>query len=343
MRNILILNNDKSKAHFCNMLEIGLKERFKVSKTNLYSFDLYEKDILLSCNLYFDAPWVDEFKKTILLYSTFCEVDRKCVDKLNLYDIIITPSEPSKSLLINSGVNSTIEVIPHFYEPDLYNKPMTRPFEHLIRNKIVFYHESNLDENSGIDLLIEGFARAFSTYNVNKQVALVIKNTSNDDTFYNKTMKEFKELSTVLDYEVDIHYENLKKYNTSIDLRFLIHRANIVVSLARRADFDLTLLRAVILNKPIICMENYNNGYMDYLSEVGTYFIPTMNIPFGEDICAIARMTDIIAYFKEVFNQYNENKYRMPSNNAEYDLNICNKFGYHAVIKQYKKLLENID
>lgn len=238
-------------------------------------------DILLA---HFITPVISKdsnfkrFKKRVLIQPIDgTEITPETVTELNKYDLIITPAKAGMRIMKKNGVKTSIKVIPNYFKPD-----MLTPVEHDIlgeipTDKIVLYHESTFHPRKGIELLYEGYIKAFSDTPWADKVILICKDMSFNETTFKrieslkrdtiKLQKKYKNPAKILKISQHCSWDTLKK---------LWSNADIYVSLAKIEGFGIPLLRMAVLGKPIIVLENTNCGYMDYLNETNSYLIPTI-------------------------------------------------------------------
>lgn len=245
---------------------------------------------------------------------------------INQYDLIIVPAQASKRILETNGITKPIVIIPNYYKSDLYEKEIySDVLKEIPQDKIVFYHESTFHPRKGIELLYEGFIKAFSgDKDIANQVCLVVK-----DLPYNfhslqrierfkkqaiKLQKKYKYPATIYKYSCFLEPEELKQ---------LWNRANIYVSLAKIEGFGIPMLRMHLMNKPIICLDNHNSGYMDYLNHNNSYLIPTIQHTAKDEFMwlynektewAIPNISEVVRMFRYCYNDYIKGQYKSISN-----------------------------
>ena len=297
----------------------------------------------------------NSFKKKILIQPVDGTVlTRDAVEMINRFDGVITPAYAGKNIMLNNGVNTPIYVIPNFYKPDMLKKEVYSDVEkHIPSDKIIFYHESTFHPRKGIELLYEGFIRAFSNMFWHDQVALVLKDIPfNARTFMQneKWKKQAIKLQRSLKYSPQII-----KYSTFLDdteLKALWGRADVYVSLAKLEGFGIPMLRMHLLNKPIICLRNENSGYMDYLNDTNAYLIDSFPIKAEEEFMwlyedktewNVPLMSDVIETFEKVARDIKVDKQkRLRRETPEHVDMVYKKYSLEQVANQYVSIIKDI-
>ena len=251
-----------------------------------------EKDILL-CHFLnskvVESPNFKEFKKKVLIQPIDGTVILpKYVELLNQYDLIFTPGTAGKKIMEDNGVTTSIRVIRNFFKEDLFYKPTNCSLKIIPHNKIVFYHESTFHPRKGIDLLLEGYVKAFSDTQMTNDVVLLLKdNQLNDKTHKSiedlkrrimNLQKTYKNPAKIIKLSQDVPWDVMKKLWYNID---------IYVSLARIEGFGIPLLRMAALQKPIVALDSELSGSRDWLSFKNSYLIPTKQVLAQEEFMQI--------------------------------------------------------
>lgn len=295
--------------------------------TKEWLFEIPEKRQVLLCHflkpeLFLDADVFDSFEKKIIIQPIDgTELTEAAIQMLNCYDLIITPAEAGKKIMRACGVIADIIVIPNYYKSNIFEKKIYTEIEKYIpSNKIIFYHESTFHPRKGIELLYEGFIRAFADSELAYKVVLVCKDMPFSAQFFdrNEALKEqainlqktFVFPPTILKFSCYLEEDELKA---------LWNRANAYVSLAKIEGFGIPMLRMFLMNKPIICLDNENSGYQDYLKSYNesVYKIPTIQTKAVDEFMwlynketkwAIPNMQDVVNAFRKCANDIIEGK-----------------------------------
>lgn len=309
-----------------------------------------ECDILL---VHFINPAISEsesfakFKKKVLIQPIDgTDIRKMFVEEMNKYDLILTPGKGGKNLLESNGVKVPVKVIPNYYKPDIYELPLVCDIKQIPKDKFVFYHESTFHPRKGVELLYEGFIRAFSDTEYYDKVLLVCK----DMPFNKLTFERIEDLKRQT-IELQKQYNNparIIKISQHVDwivLQKLWKRADSYVSLAKIEGFGIPVLRFAVLGKPIIVLRNKNSGYMDFLSNKNSYMVPTkqktahnehMNMYTKETKWAIPEIDDVIKVFRTCYQDFLSGSLKRP------DENKLQRMEYPNVMKKYINLLKKV-
>ena len=249
-----------------------------------------KKEILL-CHflkpeIFLEPDVFDSFKTKILIQPIDgTSMKKEVVDMINCFDLVITPAHAGKNIMLQNGVGVPIKVIPNYYKPNLFEKKIWSSIERYIPNdKIIFYHESTFFSRKGIEILYEGFIKAFADTPYANKVILIVKDLPYNIETFNKN-EELKKQAITLQNSYTVSPDILK-FSTFLnddELKALWNRTDIYVSMAKLEGFGIPLLRMLLLNKPIICLKNENSGYHDFLTEDTTYFIDTLQTVAKEE------------------------------------------------------------
>lgn len=307
----------------------------------------------------------DDFKLKILIQPIDgTSIKNKIIVGMNKFDLIICPAEASRNILINNGVTTKIIIIPNYFKSDIFEKQVaTNIVNHLplTDNKIIFYHESTLHPRKGIELLYEGFVKAFSDTTFADQVVLIIK----DQPFSTLTFKRIEKIKrqTML---LQKQYKNpakIIKFSADLtvdELKDLWAVTNIYVSLSKIEGFGIPMLRMFLYDKPIIALENENSGYNDYLNHSNAYLIPTiqhvakdefMYLYNDETQWAIPCINDVVKMFRGCLEEYLSGNYRsIRRSHIEDAFRIgiydklkenLEKYSFDNVVLQYIKVIKD--
>ncbi|MFV2016014.1 MAG: hypothetical protein ACC656_11325, partial [Candidatus Heimdallarchaeota archaeon] len=199
-----------------------------------------------------------QFKKRILIQPIDgTHIKRKFVNAMNQFDLIITPATAGKEILRKNGITVQIEVVPNYWNHEIYDyQQWPIPVDD---NTFLFYHESYGQPRKRIARLCEGYLRAFSNSNLEKQ-KLIIK-TCNDKSL-NQHIAKFKKM-----YKNPANIEFITDFLPIQKLRWIWKRTNCYISLSGIEGFCIPMLNMSVLNKPIISIKNSIFGYMDFVDD----------------------------------------------------------------------------
>src|ERR1035437_3155476 len=170
----------------------SLKKDFTASRE--WEMELPKKREILLCHFYDRNIFKNKkikifqsFKVKILIQPIDGTVFfPEFIKNMNLFDVIITPGMAGKKILQKNGVIIPIKVIPNYYKNNLFEKPIYQQIEKYIPNdKIIFYHESSFDKRKGIELMYEGFVRAFADSPSANEVVLIVKDLPYNNFSFN--------------------------------------------------------------------------------------------------------------------------------------------------------------
>lgn len=242
-----------------------------------------EYDILLC---HFISPEVTknkifkEFKHKILIQPIDgTAIQKEFIGYFNQYDLIVTPGEAGKKIMIANGVIVPILVIPNYYKAENLGTNKLRKIKHIPWDKFVFYHESTFHARKGIELLYEGYIRAFSGTPYADKVLLVLK-----DMPFNKLTFERIEKLKADTIKLQKEYKtpaSIVKISQTLDwnkMQDLWNRADAYVSFAKIEGFGIPMLRFAALGKSIVTLDSKLSGYMDFLNSRNSYLVPTQQI-----------------------------------------------------------------
>jgi len=306
----------------------------------------------------------NSFKKKVLIQPIDgTSIKPEVVDDFNKFDLIICPAQASKDIMIMNGVTTQIIIIPNYYKTDIFEKQIyTGISKYIPTNKIIFYHESTLHPRKGIELLYEAYVKAFSdTEHVDKVVLIVKDQPYNNQTFSKienlkrqtiKLQRKYKKPAQIIKISSHLNFDELKD---------LWAATSIYVSLAKIEGFGIPMLRMFLMDKPIICLDNFNSGYMDYLNNDNAYLIPTIQHIAKDEFMylynentswAIPNINAVINIFKDCLNDFlsknNKSMTKPYLTNRFSDKyidnlkNIYSKYSFQSVSKKYVDTIKKI-
>lgn len=220
------------------------------------------------------------------------EIHEEIIHCINQYDLIITPGNTGKEIMERNGVVKPILVIPNFYKDDVLIKPINIKLNNIPNNKLIYYHESTCHPRKGMEILYEGYIKAFSDTEISDKVILVVKDSPPNIRTYEdgenlkreviNLQSQFKNPAKILKISQNLKEETLKKlwYNT-----------HIYVSMAKIEGFGIPLLRMGVLGKPIIALDSSVSGYTDYLNKDNSILIPTKLITAEREFMFLYKRT----------------------------------------------------
>ena len=230
-------------------------------------------------------PNFKKFKKKILIQPIDGTVIKEdIIECFNKFDLIITPGEAGKVIMINNGVTKPIKVIRNFYKDSVLIKPLDIRVKELPKDKILFYHESTCHPRKGMEILYEAFVKAFSDTKYADKVALIVKDSAFNERTYAKSevlkeqiislQNQYNNPAQIIKISQNLKEETLKKIWNNVD---------IYVSCAKIEGFGIPLLRMALLQKPIIALDCPLSGYVDWLNHDNSYLVPTKPVTAEEE------------------------------------------------------------
>jgi len=157
-------------------------------------------------------------------------------------DGIIAVSDYVKKVLISNAVNIPIKVISNPVDHILHVKPKAYPLKS--KKSFRFLHISSCFPRKGVDILLEAYARAFTTQD---DVVLIIKTFPNP---HNDIEKQIKNIQT--------RYKNspeIELINQDLDDAYIVwlyKNAHTLVAPSRGEGFGLPMAEAMLFSLPVI-------------------------------------------------------------------------------------------
>jgi hypothetical protein len=265
----------------------------------------------------------NNFKKKILIQPIDGTIIKKdVVELMNEFDLIICPAQASSNLIQLNGVTAKTKIIPNYYFSTLFNKNEKKQkiAKYIPKDKFIFYHESTLHPRKGIEILYEGFVKAFSdTPYVNDVVLIVKDNIYNAGTFYKieKFKRDIIELQSK--YKKPANIIKFSSFLDEEELKEFWHHMNCYVTMAKIEGFGIPMLRANLLEIPILCLQNENSGYNDFLMNgLDSQMIPTKQKIAKDEFMwlydkektrwAVPNIDDVISGFRFCFKHHENMK-----------------------------------
>lgn len=333
----------------------GLKNDFIITREWL--LEIPEKNDILLCHFVnlkiIEAPAFKLFRRKVLIQPIDgTEIKEEYVEAFNKFDLIICPAQASINILRENGVTVNMEVIPNYFKKDIFTKEVfTGVDKYIPQNKFVFYHESTFHPRKGIELLYEGYVKAFSNTKDANDILLVLKDQPHNPRTF-KDIESLKRQTIKLQkkYENPARIIKFSSYLNEDELKSLWHRTNCYVSFAKIEGFGIPMLRHAVLNKPILCLDNDNSGYQSYLNKVkncSIYIVPTTQVKAKNEFMEMYKDTTswavpydielIVRQFRNVYYNHKEKVY-----DRNYDYNNFIEYQYEKVVNRYKIYLNII-
>lgn len=331
----------------------GLKGHFVVTREG--EEEPKEYDILLT---HFIIPKLTQhnsfnrFKHKVLIQPIDGTViKRDIVKDINKYDIIITPAQVGKDILINNGVKKPIIVIPNFYKKDFFFHLTDNPLiklERQIKNRLVFYHESTCHPRKGVEEMLTAYVKEFSSNDKKPNVVFILKSPAHTITTFEylegikkriiKLQKQYKYPAEIIRIAQWLEQDVLKK---------LWGRCDCYIHCAKIEGFGIPLLRMTALQKPILTLDNPLCGYMEFINRDKTVLVPTMIKISENEINPMytetnywreAEVSDLQVGYREIYNRLLKRK---ENTGDDVIFRLNSKYMYERVIKQYIEVLKS--
>jgi len=263
---------DKSRPNMCipdvgglslNKINDDLKDHFK--HTYYIENDTTKAPVLLQH--YVRVIDIDsEYDRKILIQPIDGTVINPYhVNIINQYDILVTPSNIGKVIMLKNGVTRPIHVIPNYYDD-------IKPSDYFKKSdKFTFYNESTGIPRKNIKNLIETFVKVF---NGRYDVILVLKL---DKYPFRNLFSSFIDVDTNVD--ITIISDNISQ----TDLESIMSNIDCYVCPSYMEGFCIPLLKALKWNKKIIALDSSISGYMDFLNHENAFLVKCNRIPIKTD------------------------------------------------------------
>ena len=207
------------------------------------------------------------FEKTYLIQpidgTTIHKVN---IDYINLYDIIITPSEIGKNIMIKNGVIQPIIVIPNYYDPNVIPNSFYSKSD-----KFTFYSESTGIIRKNIPNLLKYFLETFTAAD---NVRLVIKTNSDRVNELNSIVSKYKDRPEVI---------IIGKYLSDEDLESIMSNIDCYICLSHMEGFCIPIINALKWGKKVIAINTEISGYGDFLNHDNAYLVNCKRIPIDKE------------------------------------------------------------
>jgi len=176
-------------------------------------------------------------------------------DHLNKVDIVWCPSNAVRRMFKWNGVERTIYVIPHGYNPEIY-KPIEHEDEEIFTFLSVNSWTGIEGDRKGTDLLIKAFDEEFKP---EEKVRLLLK----FGTFFMKPYNTKQRINELLGHENPNILVN-QDYVEEKELVTYYQHADCFVVPTRGEGFGITILNSLACGCPVIVTKDANSGHMDF-------------------------------------------------------------------------------
>lgn len=304
-----------------------LSNDFDVYKNNLHG------DILLQ-HYMVDRINFNAVKKILIQPVDGTVIEKAPTFFIKKYDMIITPAENSKKILIESGVDeSKIKIIPNYYNESLLedNGFFNELFE---EKKYTFYTESSGIIRKNVFNIVKHFATTFSSKD---NVRLIIKLSKATE----KRVQEIKDSYIDIEDLPEIHIIN--RMLLEEHLNSIMHGIDCYVCLSFMEGFCIPLLNAAVLKKDIITINSEISGYTDFLNPNNAVLIGFNNIKID------GNQESTLIYSKEsIWEEAKYDEYKealLKCYKGEYQFEKTqdfSKFSKEYVMSQYKSVINSL-
>lgn len=296
-----------------------------------------------------NSPAFDKFKHKVLIQPIDgTSIQEDIIKEINKFDVIITPGNAGKKIMIKNGVTKEIKVIPNFYTLDdfLLNKPNKKLLKE-VGNKYMFYHESTCHPRKGIKEMLEAYINTFSSNQKEPDVILVLKCPPHNNTTFD-VLEQIKidigKLQSQYKYPAKIL--KISQWLDKKELNQLMDRCDCYIQPSKIEGFGIPLLRAVIKRKQIIAMLNEFSGYLDFLTTANCLFfrgrletaIGEINPIYKSDTQWLTPDLEDLEW--KMFLAHSR-KEIMKNQLKEEDILLLNKYGIDNIINEYRKVFDS--
>lgn len=224
--------------------------------------------------------------------------------QLNSVDHLFTPSNWSKNVLIDNGINTPITICPLGIDPTIFHKPNNQEIQ-FTENNYVFIHVGKWEVRKGQDFLIEAFSNAFTEAD-NVELWLVPHNP-----FLNQEETQAW-YSIIQDSPLKDKIKVIDRLPNQNLLAEVMNRASCGIFMSRAEGWNNEIPEMMALDKPIITTNysahteycNSDNSLLVEINETetahdGKFFMGQGNwARLGE-----AQMEQTIEYMRFVYNK----------------------------------------
>ena len=252
------------------------------------------------------------------------------IDSMNEFDIVVTPSEASKKILIDNGTIKPIFVNPNYYDPKLFVDNSTFYQDYYQSDLYTFYTESTGIYRKNLYNLIEKFVEEFSSED---NVRLIVKLSGiNKDLENDYSSRVSKKVNHP-------RVEFINAFINGSDLNSIRRGIDCYICLSFIEGFCIPLLNEVVLKKDIICLDSKISGYMDFINSDNAYLLPVQKRKIlinGPEI-----YTDNAEWEEPFYDEYKVALRKV--SNGEYVFNKnqnYSRFSFDSVMKRYSDIIE---
>jgi glycosyltransferase involved in cell wall biosynthesis len=304
-----------------------LSNDFDVHKNNLHG------DILLQ---HYGADRINfnAIKKIVIQPVDGSIIENAPAFFINKYDVVISPAENSKKILIESGVDkSKIKIIPNYYSESLFHD--NNFFNELFKEqKYTFYTETSGIIRKNVVNLVKYFAKTFSSKD---NVRLIVKLSKATE----QKVQEIKDSYNDIEDLPEIHIINMLLPEEH--LNSMMHGINCYICLSYMEGFCIPLLNAAVLKKDIITINSKISGYTDFLNPKNAILIGFNNVKIDDS------KESILIYSKEsIWEEANYDEYQqslIACSKGTYNFEKTqdfSRFSKKVVMEQYKGVIESL-
>lgn len=317
----------ESKTVSLNKINNDLKQFFNTTEHQVIEYSLsppFGKDEIYIKHFLTQTHILKKVRKRILIQPIDgTEIKPHHVRTLNCWDLIVTPANVGKEIMIKNGVTKPIVVIPNYWEDDLLidNGFFSKLFK---EKKWTFYTQTSGMDRKNVNNILEHFIDEFGD---EPGVRLVIK--------LEEQTKRLK-IPPDLKCEIVIIDGLIPKEN----LNSLINGCDCYVCLSYMEGFCIPLLEAAVLKKDIICLDSKISGYTDFLNKDNSIMIKCSEIPIFDGISLAIFQKDSI-WERADYEEY-KSALRL-SFNKQYKFNKSDSFeNYHidVIMESYLELID---
>ena len=259
-----IITMPKVNGISLNLINSDIKKT--LSKSGYYFTPYYKKgNILLQ---HYSRPIgknLDYKKKILIQPIDGTKISKNHIHNINSYDIIITPSNIGKNIMIENGITKPIIVIPNYYsdvEPsDYYEKS----------DKFTFYSESTGIIRKNIPNLLKYFLETFSSKD---NVKLIIKTSSDRIDDIHDILNNYSDKP-----EISIITDHLSES----DLESIMSNIDCYICLSHMEGFCIPIINALKWGKKVIALNTEISGYGDFLNHDNAYLVNCKRIPIDKE------------------------------------------------------------
>jgi glycosyltransferase involved in cell wall biosynthesis len=303
-----------------------LSNMFEVHKNNLYG------DILLQHHMV-DRANFNAIKKILIQPADGTIIEKAPTFFINKYDLVITPAENSKKILIESGVDeSKIKIIPNYYNESLLED--NGFFNELFKEeKYTFYTESSGIIRKNVFNIVKYFAKTFSSKD---NVRLIIKLSKATE----KRVQEIKDSYSDIEDLPEIHIIN--RLLPEEHLNSMMHGINCYICLSYMEGFCIPLLNAAVLKKDIIAINSEISGYTDFLNPKNAILIGFNNIKIDDNTESTLIYSKESIWEEANYEEYQQSLVSCLKGTYKFEKSDdFSKFSKKVVMEQYKTVIDS--